>query len=79
MKSKKFEKKLALNKKTIADLSNGQLKQVKGGCMSAGETSCQTYTCFTDGCCLSDWCYTQSIGPHCLYCNDPEPTPPPYE
>jgi hypothetical protein len=31
MKTKKFEKKLALNKKTIADLSNGQLGQVKGG------------------------------------------------
>jgi hypothetical protein len=31
MKPKKFEKKLALKKKTIANLSNGQLGNVKGG------------------------------------------------
>jgi hypothetical protein len=33
MKSKKFEKKLALNKKTIVNLNNGQLGHVKGGCV----------------------------------------------
>lgn len=31
MKTKKFQKKLTLNKKTIADLSNRQLKKVYGG------------------------------------------------
>jgi len=44
MKSKNFTKKLTLNKKTIADLSNEQLNQVKGGCASKpGETSCHTW------------------------------------
>ena len=31
MKLKKFEKKLALNKKTIADLGDNELGKVKGG------------------------------------------------
>ena len=31
MKPKKFNKRLSLNKKTIADLNNGQLDNVKGG------------------------------------------------
>jgi len=45
MKTKKFTKKLTLNKNTIADLSNEQLNQVKGGCASKpGETSCHTWT-----------------------------------
>jgi hypothetical protein len=45
MKTKKFAKKLTLNKKTIANLGNEQLNQVKGGCASKpGETSCQTFT-----------------------------------
>lgn len=33
MKTKTFKKKLNLNKNTIADLSNGQLGHVKGGCV----------------------------------------------
>ena len=31
MKTKKFEKKLFFNKKTIADLNNGELKNVHAG------------------------------------------------
>jgi len=31
MKTKKFSKKLTLNKKTIADLNNGEMKVVRGG------------------------------------------------
>ncbi|NIM16489.1 MAG: hypothetical protein GTO45_31135 [Candidatus Aminicenantes bacterium] len=31
MKTKTFKKKLVLNKKTIADLNNGQLGKIKGG------------------------------------------------
>ncbi|MCX6579019.1 MAG: class I lanthipeptide [Candidatus Aminicenantes bacterium] len=31
MKTKKFDKKLALNKKTIADLSNGEMGKIQGG------------------------------------------------
>ena len=34
MKTKKFEKKLLLNKKTISNLSNGQLSDVKGGVLT---------------------------------------------
>lgn len=46
MRTKKFEKKFALNKKTIANLGNEQMNHVKGGCASRpGETSCHTYWC----------------------------------
>ena len=31
MKTKKFNKKLVLNKKTIVNLKNGQMKKVQGG------------------------------------------------
>jgi len=31
MKTKKFDKKLTLNKKTISSLNNGQMKHVYGG------------------------------------------------
>jgi hypothetical protein len=47
MKTKKFEEKLALNKKTIALLSNVELGKVKGGdsdpliCMSGFVTYCK--------------------------------------
>ncbi len=38
MKTKKFDKKLVLNKKTISDLKNGELEAVIGG---------RTRTCYT--------------------------------
>jgi hypothetical protein len=31
MKTKKFSKKLVLNKKTVANLENGEMKKVQGG------------------------------------------------
>jgi len=34
MKIKKFDKKLTLNKKTISDLNNGQMKHAYGGAPS---------------------------------------------
>jgi hypothetical protein len=34
MKTKKFDKKLALNKKTISSLNNGQMKHAYGGAPS---------------------------------------------
>lgn len=37
MKQKKFDKKLFLNKKTIVDLDNGEMTQVKGG---SGDSRC---------------------------------------
>ena len=50
MKPKKIEKKLFLNKKTIAHLNNGQLREVKGGDTTVTLDTCQTYcscTCET--------------------------------
>ena len=38
MKTKRFDKKLVLNKKTIAHLVNGEMKAVEGGVLI-------TYTC----------------------------------
>jgi hypothetical protein len=50
MKTKKFEKKLVLKKKTIANLNNGQLGQVKGGLLPT-RTDCLTCVdCPTDTC-----------------------------
>lgn len=74
MKSKNFKKKLVLNKKTIADLNNGQLGLVKGGVIPPSLlTDCfpkcpqPTYveTCLT---CLSECFYTggcATCGPEC--------------
>jgi hypothetical protein len=46
MKTKKLSKKLALNKKTVANLENNEMGVVYGGCV-AGTTSCPTspYKC----------------------------------
>jgi natural product precursor len=38
MKTKKFEKKLSLNKKTIANLNNGDMKHLQGGIKPTGCT-----------------------------------------
>jgi natural product precursor len=38
MKTKKFEKKLSLNKKTIAHLNNGDMKSLQGGDVPSGCT-----------------------------------------
>jgi natural product precursor len=53
MGSKKFSKKLSLSKKTIANLNNGEMKNVQGGttcgtcaCNTYGEGSCNT-VCYT--------------------------------
>jgi hypothetical protein len=50
MKSIKFHKKLTLNKKTVAHLDNGQMKNMLGGeplsirfCPTWGPGSCPTY------------------------------------
>jgi hypothetical protein len=40
MKSKKFEKKLALNKKTIADLNGDMMGRVHGGIENTQTASC---------------------------------------
>jgi hypothetical protein len=70
MKTKKFEKKFTLNKKTIANLSNEQMDHVKGGCASKpGETSCHTYHC-TINTCFTRCC---SIAIECTYLECPPP------
>lgn len=50
MKTKKFEKKLLLNKKTISNLSNGQLSDVKGGrpILNTNDTVCSCLTYWWD-------------------------------
>ncbi len=45
MKTKKFEKKLWLNKKTIAHLGNIQLGNVKGGDLKTTLFPCQVSEC----------------------------------
>lgn len=50
MKTKKFDKKLALNKKTIADLSNGEMGKIQGGNSGNSCPECQAYT---ESICLS--------------------------
>jgi hypothetical protein len=53
MKTKKFEKKLTLNKKTIADLSNSQLGIIKGAIQSFPGLTCPTVSlciCKITGC-----------------------------
>ncbi|NIM16490.1 MAG: hypothetical protein GTO45_31140 [Candidatus Aminicenantes bacterium] len=66
MKTKKFAKKLALNKKTIANLSDGHMGNVKGGDINTGsghppcEISCGCVTLKFTGCelCPTDTCNT---------------------
>ncbi len=50
MKTKKFEQKLVLNKKTIADLNYEAMKKVQGGdsidiCVTDRVTRCETLEC----------------------------------
>jgi len=45
MKKKSFQKRLTLNKKTVANLNAGQLGQLKGG--NTGDTNCRTCDCPT--------------------------------
>jgi hypothetical protein len=60
MKTKKFSKKLSLNKKTIAHLNDAHMTEVKGG-EDTGQTGCilcaVTHTCQT--------CPTKCIGGTC--------------
>jgi hypothetical protein len=63
MKPKKIEKKLFLNKKTIAHLNNGQLGKAKGG---GDTTSCDTCeTCQTNCSCTCETCVWTVTGCYC--------------
>jgi hypothetical protein len=72
MKSKNFKKKLVLNKKSIADLNNGQLGLVKGGMIAPPSllplctVTCQTQCIYTGYCatCVLG-CPTYTLEPIC--------------
>jgi len=51
MKAKKFEKKLNLNKKTIANLVNDELGAIKGGISGS---VCITYCIVKTGCVICE-------------------------
>lgn len=53
MKTKKFSKKLLLNKKTIADLNNVKLKNVPGGGHDTVYITCPPCIVTDDGCTYS--------------------------
>jgi natural product precursor len=65
MGSKKFCKKLSLSKKTIANLNNGEMKNVQGG-TTCGTCACPTYG---GGSCITV-CYTfyPTACPRPMYC-----------
>ncbi len=56
MKTKKFSKKLALSKQTIANLGNGKMNMLKGGATGTCDT-CGTCDLTGDPCvqCMSVW------------------------
>jgi hypothetical protein len=59
MKTKKFHKKMVLNKKTIVHLGNGELKVVDGGneyCKTGMLPTCITF-------------YIPATGEPCVYCH----------
>ena len=81
MKSKKFRKKLSLNKKTVADLNTGAMKRVRGGdysvqppCFDPGPTgdvtcaTCLTYCATCDNTCT---CESACVTSPCQYCPVP--------
>lgn len=71
MKTKKFSKKLALNKKTIADLESATLKNIKGGIVIytgiQDDPSCLHFTC-APNCTYFPYCppNTQNGWPGCV-------------
>jgi hypothetical protein len=71
MKQKKFNKKLILNKKTIANLNNGEMKDVNGGKDDISNSLCITcFTCDTDcgATCFGVTCPTRTGTPQSNPC-----------
>jgi natural product precursor len=74
MSPKQFSRKLILNKKTIANLNNGEMNNVKGGTVpTSGITKCTVYlpcnypTYYPDSC--GTFCYTDTRPPNpCWAC-----------
>jgi hypothetical protein len=50
MKTKKFEKKLTLNKKTVADLANSEMNKANGGGLVLPTLRKCTYSCEITNC-----------------------------
>jgi hypothetical protein len=69
MKPKKIETKLVLKKKTIANLSNGKLSNVKGGCVNTFPSCILTDLCvterFTNCVCPTETCTCSACGTVC--------------
>lgn len=67
MKTKKFRKKLALNKKTIADLGSKKMSGLKGGKILPSEKTCVTcvYTCVECPTHYLETCHTWACGYSC--------------
>ena len=62
MKTKIFRKKMVLNKRTIANLNNHEMKDVYGGIDYTHRTNCECNTlrsCWTDATCCGP-CETES-------------------
>ncbi len=55
MKPKKLNKKLSLNKKTVADLNVSEMGHLKGGCL---DTDIRKSGCVTDNTCMIETCPT---------------------
>ena len=70
MKRKEFGKKLALNKHTISDLSNGEQENIRGGIYTG--TTCPGY-CDTDFSCNATECTACLTWWNCSYmvCSTP--------
>jgi hypothetical protein len=59
MKTKKFDKKLVLNKKTIAHLNKGEMNAVEGGyvnCITGGLDTCVPLTATCTSICETTSC-----------------------
>lgn len=62
MKTKKFERKLSLNKNTIADLSNDEKQSIRGGLLPSDPRVCP---------CTATWQYTNlGCSPKTIICTE---------
>jgi hypothetical protein len=64
MKSKQFNKKMTLNKKTVANLNNGEMREVNGGDICPHKITYQAGSCPTV-------CYTMNSDKSIVVCCAP--------
>jgi hypothetical protein len=67
MKSKTFQKKLVLNKKTVTNLNNGEMGDAKGGHLTLNYTCrpCDTIQTCDQICCPTFLCDTDPFTDRC--------------